>query len=361
LNGLFIPEEFWDGFFVGLFTRIQLIILFWVASSLLRDNKLARSALLALSMASLLLSLGMIFKIPGFYVPMTEGRVTSVGANPNGIALNIAWAVIILLGLQSDKSVQRLWYKVLSVVSILFLLVALMFTGSRGGIGALVIGASIYLLPSLGIKRKKALLLWGIFTIVTIVYMVVNDPAVSSRWEKTYYEGNTSGRDKIAEAAITMISERPIFGWQPVSSYFELGRRVKWRGARDPHNLYLHLLIEVGFVGMVPFLVGLWLCVRAAWKARQGEMGLMPLALLGILLAATVTGSMLTEKQTWLFLALSLASASILPAEQRRRARVLLKDQSSRIGRRMHWRWSRSIPKQVTGSQKSFTIRLRRH
>jgi O-antigen ligase len=361
LSGLFIPEQFLGSFFGGLLTRIQLIILLWVASSLLRDEKLARSALLAFSMALVLLSLGMIFKIPGFYVPINEGRATAVGANANELAFNTACAVLIIIGLRSDKSLQGLWYKALPVISLLPLLVALTLTGSREGIGGLVIGASLYLFSGQSFKRKKALILWAILTIVTMIYMVLNNPAVSARWERTYYQGNTSGRDTIYAAAIAMISERPIFGWQPVRSYLELGRRVKVWSGRDAHNLYLHLLIEVGFVGTVPFLVGLWLCVRAAWKAREGKTGIMPLALVATLLAVSVTGTPLVSKTMWLLLALSLASASILPAEQWLRARVLVKDQSSNIGRQRYWQWSRAKPKQVTRSQRSLTIGLHRH
>jgi hypothetical protein len=356
LNGLFISEEFFNEFVVGLFTRIQLIILFWVATNLLRDLKLARRALLTFAMASLVLSLGIIFKIPGFYIPITEGRATAAGANANGLAFNITCAVLIILGLRSEQGIRRLWYRALSVISLLPLLIGITLTGSRSGIGSLVIAASLYLFPSEGFKRKAALILWGILTIVTIVYMAMNDPVASARWERTYYEGNTSGRDKIYEAAIAMTAEEPIFGWQPVRSTFELGRRVKVRGGKDAHNLLLYLLIEVGLVGTVPFLVGLWLCIRAAWKARKGTMGILPLALLAALLAGSVVGTTLANKTTWLLLALGLASAAMVPVEQRRRARMLVHNQSSRMGRQKYWSWSPAVSKQVTRSQPSLMI-----
>jgi O-Antigen ligase len=335
LNGIFIPEELLGEFFVGLLTRTQLIIFLWVAFSILRDEKLARSGLLAFSMASLILSLGMLLQIPGFYVQITEGRITAVGANANGLAFNLACAVLIIVALRSDNGVWRPWRRALSVSALVPLLVGLTLTGSRGGIGGLVIGASLYLVLGRSLKRKWALIFWGMLTIVTMVYMVVSDPAASSRWEQTYYEGNTSGRDKIFEAAITMISEQPLFGWQPVSSSVELGRRLKKPYRADAHNLYLSLLIEVGLAGMVPFLVGLWLCMRAAWKARKGRMGVVPFVLLAVLVAVSVAGTTLIGKSTWLLLALGLASASILPAEQGRRARMLLKEQPPRIGRQL--------------------------
>jgi O-antigen ligase len=144
-----------------------------------------------------------------------------------------------------------------------------------------------------------------------------------------------------------MISEQPIFGWQPIRSFFELGRRIKTWSGTDAHNLYLHLLIEVGFVGMVPFLVGLWLCIRAAWKARKGKMGIMPLALLAGLLAYSIGGTTLATKTTWLLLALGLASAATLHLEQQRLPRVLVQEHSPWITRRKYAAWSEAISKQA--------------
>ena len=54
---------------------------------------------------------------------------------------------------------------------------------------------------------------------------------------------------------------------------------ISTTGARDAHNLLLHLLLEGGIVGTLPFLVGLWLCGQSAWKARSKPLGLLPLAL----------------------------------------------------------------------------------
>src|SRR5207245_5183467 len=117
------------------------------------------------------------------------------------------------------------------------------------------------------------------------MYTVVSDPNSSSRWQAAYEKGDTAGRDRIYTAAINMILERPVFGWQPVASYYELGSRLNWRGPRDAHNLFLALLVDVCLVGTLPFLVGLCFCTQAAWKARLGPFGLLPLVLLGTILA----------------------------------------------------------------------------
>src|SRR5919109_2346869 len=49
VNGLFVGEEFRGDVFVGCFQLVQLIALFWIASDLLKDIRMARSVLLCYS------------------------------------------------------------------------------------------------------------------------------------------------------------------------------------------------------------------------------------------------------------------------------------------------------------------------
>ena len=110
-------------------------------------------------------------------------------------------------------------------------------------------------------------------------------------------------------ASIDMALERPVFGWHPVLHWYELGSRLgKWE--RDEHSLILHLLLEVGTVGMIPFLVGLWLCGKDAWSARKGKLGGVPLALFLAALVNNVTDTGIAKKTLWFILALTLAAAS---------------------------------------------------
>jgi O-antigen ligase len=350
LHGLYLPDEYWADFVVGLFTRVQLFIFFWIAASLLKDEEFARHALLAFAIATLFLSLGMAFKLPGFHSHVREGRTTVIGANANGLAFVMACAVLILLGLWPDKGVRRRWQSTALILSLFPLLAGLIMTGSRGGMTVLVIGASLYLAMRQNFKRKKALIFWGLMTLGAMVYMAMHDPTASSRWEETYSTGSTSGRDTIYDAAIAMVYERPILGWQPVRSFFELGWRVKKATGRDTHSLFLALLTEVGLLGTLPFLIGLWLCIQAAWKARGGNLGAMPLSLMAALLAFSTVNTTLTGKTMWFILGVGIASGSMWHADPRRRVRVLVNDRFSRSGRGRYGLRYPAIPGQVTGS-----------
>jgi O-antigen ligase len=201
------------------------------------------------------------------------------------------------------------------------LLAVLVQTGSRTGVAAFASGFVVYQLPYRHSRPRVTALLIAALGGLTLVYMVANSSIAASRWEQTLYEGNVAGRDKIALAALELMQERPLFGWQPIRFWYQLGDRVGLFGEmRDAHNLFLHLFLEVGVVGALPFLIGLGLCGRAAWRARWGNLGLLPLALLVTTLAANMANTDLVRKHLWIVLAFTLAAAA---AARRRRRRSI--------------------------------------
>jgi O-antigen ligase len=330
LSGFFLSEKLASGFLSRLFTLGQLLILFWVAADLFKEEKLTRQVLLSYAMASALLAIGMLLRLPGFSESMQAAgveRATALGNNPNTVAMVWALAVIMLAGLCLNSAYSYLPRLCIAGLSVP-LLAGLVSTGSRAGIGALLIGFLVYLVPHWRAKRKVVTIFLALLGIAATAYFVMNSPA-AQRWQETFHEGKLAGREEIVPAALEMVEERPIFGWQPVRFQYELERRLSGAyttGTKDAHNLLLHLLLEVGMVGTVPFLVGLWWCGRSAWKARAGDLGLLALALFLAALAASMTHTDLARKPFWLILALASAAASIGPMT---RSRMLLIRQPS--------------------------------
>src|SRR5262249_31186920 len=139
------------------------------------------------------------------------------------------------------------------------------------------------------------------------------------RWEQTLGVGSRSRmshREQVYPAAWQMFTERPVFGWGPVRHCFELGRRLN-ESYRDTHNLMLWVLTEVGLIGAIPFFTGIWLCLRAAWKARVGVEGILPLAMTLALLTANLSLTLHNRKLHWFVLAYALASSSCVRAAVR--------------------------------------------
>jgi O-antigen ligase len=132
---------------------------------------------------------------------------------------------------------------------------------------------------------------------------------VRERWQRTFEEGDTAGREEIFAAAWDMFLESPLIGWGPVNHLYELGSRLGIE-FRDPHNIYLWVLNETGIVGGIPFFAGLWFSWYCAWRARKGAQGVVPIAMLGYLLLANVKGSGHMDKFFWVALAYTVAAGS---------------------------------------------------
>src|SRR5262249_38791157 len=128
---LFIDEKFVEELFASCFTQVQLAVLFWIASDLLREQKMARRALLTYSMASAFVAVGNILQLPGFYEE-SAGRATAFADNPNEAAGYMAVAAVITMGLYLYASYRHFLSKILLLVMVLPLLLVLVKTGSRG-------------------------------------------------------------------------------------------------------------------------------------------------------------------------------------------------------------------------------------
>jgi O-antigen ligase len=321
LNVLVLPGEHLTAFFTRLFTLLQAIIFFWIASDILREEKMAEEALVAFSIASVILALGLVFSLPGFFVDGEVGidRASALGANANSLAGRMGLAMLMLLGLWFSHSQKSCIRNVLMFGSMLILSLATVYTGSRGGVVMLIVGLSVYLFPYWKSRWRLSSVIIGVIAIGGLGSIAMMTPVFHSRWVE-FYEGKESTRDRIYEEALVMIAERPLLGWQPIEFWYELGSRTGTSGIRDAHNIYLHLLLEVGAVGAIPFLIGLWLCGRSAWKARHQKFGLLPSAIFLATLAEGMSLTWIYQKPEWFVFAVAIA----VTADKKRSSAILI-------------------------------------
>ena len=81
---------------------MQLVVFFWIASDLLKDEGLARKALLLMQLSTSAVALGMIIGLSGLsvtYKTSVGARMSSMGFNPNTLSVLIVLAALILMGL----------------------------------------------------------------------------------------------------------------------------------------------------------------------------------------------------------------------------------------------------------------------
>jgi hypothetical protein len=194
---------------------------------------------------------------------------------------------------------------------------------------------------SLAMKLKFALI--ALAAIVALAWASYRIDVVRIRWERTFYDQSFAGRERIFPEAMAMILEKPLIGWGPINHYYELGSRLGLE-TRDEHNLYLWLLAEVGLFGAIPFLIGLWLCWRAAWGARSGIQGVLPVVMLLFLLVSGLKGTAHKGKLFWVVLSFAMASASY--GTGRRPSMTAVLSSSSRVRLRQAYRSRNSrLPK----------------
>jgi O-antigen ligase len=324
LHGFFIPEHSVLSFVLRLFTMLQLIMFFWVAGDLCKDERVLRQVLLMYAIASSILAVGLVLRLPAF-APTFDGpgdemgRGSVLGYNSNALSTIWTLAIVSLVGLCLHPA-YMLITKLLWVFLAFINLIANVYAGSRSGLGSLLIGFLVYLAPHWRAQWKLRTILLALLGLSVTIYFAMHSPLIMQRWQQTVDEGQLAGRENIVPAALQMFLERPLLGWHPVIFGYELGQRLGVT-SKDPHNLFLHLLLEVGIVGTVPFLMGLWGCAQMAWQARAGPLGLLPLSLLITLLAATMSHTDLALKCFWLVLA---CAAGSLAAGHATRPRMLL-------------------------------------
>jgi O-antigen ligase len=307
-HGLMSPRG--SGGLGAFVTMVQLLLFFWIAANLLRDSRLARQAMRTYAAATVILAVGTLAGLPGFSGHGSDIRTTACQYNPNDVAATAALGAVVLLG-EFLTSRMKSRYRLLCGAAALPLVILITRTASRAGFAALLIGLAVFLLPGgQGQARRRLVAALGaVVVLLGALFMAVRNPVLEGRLGNFYHAGDVT-RGHIYAAARQMVVERPIAGWGPVVAQNRLGARVNSKtGIRDAHNLLLSLLIEVGILGTLPFLVGLLLVIRASWRGRTGRLGLVPLALLCVVLTTNVAHTNLAWKPMWFVLAVAMASA----------------------------------------------------
>jgi len=171
-------------------------------------------------------------------------------------------------------------------------------------------------------SRLRSVVIAGV-TIGLLASFVQHSEVMRLRLEETAAEGRMAGREELFPASWRMFVEKPFGGWGPITNQYEVLPRAPHQLPKPPstradaHNLFLDLLTATGLVGGVPFFLGLALCVRAAWRARLGEYGILPLALMAVFLTANMSLNQVTYKPFWVVLAFALASERCLASARR--------------------------------------------
>lgn len=217
--------------------------------------------------------------------------------NPNTIGLLAAPIAPLAVGLfWSGTSTRRRWWLV--VLAIILISVAL--SESRGGLVAVGAGLAAFAGLLAGAARFKvtagALALALLVTATWSIFPASRPTAVHSLVQRFQGEEQTSqggsGRLEAWKLAVQTWAERPIGGWGFGTAEEVFGPRALaieqvFQG-ENPHNAYLHVLIEMGLVAPLLLLaIATSTCARARRLAK--EWGPLGAGIFGSLFAGVVS------------------------------------------------------------------------
>lgn len=310
--GLFEPAAYRSMFVHDATVLLQLTVLGWVAFNIMRDRETAQMALLTLALACSFLAL---LQISGFAHSAIEAkgsvaRAAVFGFHPNHLARILVLGMLALIGTLYARRQNSM--RVLVIVSpcLVMLAAVLLQTGSRGALLALGAALFTFALRKGSLKKKTLNVLALVFLLGVLALAAIQSDVMRSRFEETIEDGDLARRELIYPTAWQMFKEKPLLGWGPVTSVYELGMRLGHpeEEIKNPHNLILYGWVTSGLIGSFPLFLGIALATWSAWKARHGAHGMLPLSLVIAVLAANMSGIWLFNKLHWLIMAYAIAS-----------------------------------------------------
>ncbi len=313
LNG----AQYWTEVLKLLFSLIELVLIFWVGSNLMRSPTVTRRALTALALACAVRAampfLGIMTTV--HKVHTGGARLSALGQNSNHAAMILGAGLVALVGLTFARQ-GRTWRRLVVGIPLCGLLaIAVADTGSRGGILALAAGIMAFMFQGGTLGNRIRNVAIALFVIAGLGVAAYQSEVMRNRFEDTLETGTLTGRERIYPAVVGMITDRPLFGWGPANNKYELGLRLdeRVRRRRGTHNTILEVLSSTGVAAGIPFFIGTWLCLWCAWRARQGPDATLPLALTVTVMASNMSGDWFVTPLYWFALAYAVASASHVP------------------------------------------------
>jgi O-antigen ligase len=305
---------------------VQIFFLVWSGYNLMRYERITKTALVTLVISCSVISVMQLLGVAttSWYDYYVSSRSSVLGQNPNNMANNISLGLVALMGIAfgPNKISPRAKY-VLAPLGVV-MVGAILDTGSRGALLAFGVGYAVFAIRGKTLWAKTKSLIFVLAVLAGLVLAVLQTPSMTSRFKQTIYENSMAGREKIFPAAWEMFKEKPLIGWGPIDNMYELGKRVRItkdptnkrsysnKGAMDTHNMFLGSLTSTGLFGTVPLFIVVILCMLAAWRARRGPQGALPLVMVVTVILINMSGNWVASKLDWLMMAYALAAASFM-------------------------------------------------
>src|SRR5262245_38583282 len=309
---------------------VQIFFLMWSGYNLMRYERIMKTALMTLVISCSLISVMQLLGVAAthWYDYYDGSRTSVLGQNPNNMANNISLGLVALMGFAFGRNKVSPRVKYVAAPLAVIMVGAIIDTSSRGALVAFGVGFAAFAVRGKTLWAKTKSLVIVLAILGGLVLAVLLTPSLVSRYKQTLDRNTMSGRENIFPTAWGMFKEKPLIGWGPIDNMYELGRRLQIMyggpvgpdGSKDTHNVLLEILTSTGLFGTVPLLICVILCLLAAWRARRGSRGALPIVMVITVILINMSGNWIASKLDWLMLACALASANLLLAVRPRLA-----------------------------------------
>ncbi|WP_319586145.1 O-antigen ligase family protein [uncultured Desulfobulbus sp.] len=300
-----------------LLTMLQMIAMTFITYDLFKHEYLRKDFIAAFGLSCGLLAILTFFGLATTNIETDYGdRVSAFGENANKFGQLMAISIIMFLSIWLERKKYHLLVFIGSLISAPFCMWALINSGSRGSLVGLLSGLFVwFIFSSFVLKKNKTSLIKQIAVILIVgigIFAVYQFSDVAQyRWNLTFQTYDTGERTDIFYAASDMFLEKPIYGWGSVALTRELGSRLGLQ-SRDTHNILLWVILEVGLLGGIPWIFGVWGCVKNSISAATKLHDPLPIMLATTVLICGMSSNNFQKKTLWLILAFALSSIVII-------------------------------------------------
>lgn len=233
---------------------------------------------------------------------ISGGRMTLIFGgliiDNNNLAVSISLCAIIAFSLFYNTKAP--FWKVVWLISFFLISVAVFYTGSRGGLLALVVGLALYIWKAgEGIRFRTVIIGAGTILIFGIIGQYFLSGGLLQRFSlQSILESGGTGRTRIWREALISFSRdslfRQLFGYG--FGTFGKTQGLFWNHYTASHNDFIGMLIELGITGLILFVV-IWInLLKKAIKDKNW----ISLGLLVVVFVGSLSMEMIIKKMLWL-------------------------------------------------------------
>lgn len=295
ISGLNPYKSFWSNYerMEGLITILHLVAYFLIVGSVMKTRVRWHVFFNTSIVASVIMSFYVLLQLAG-KITINQGGVRVDGTFGNATYLGIYMLFNVFITLlvlfrsyRQDNKIPK-WFLISGYgVAILFQLISIYHTATRGVILGLIGGLILLALFVLFFERQQKVLrrtaggllicllvLGGVFFAIRDTQFVKKSQTLSRFASLSVSEINNQGRRYIWPMAISGFKERPILGWGQESFNYVFGKYYDSRMyGQEPwfdraHNVVLDWLIAGGLLGLLSYLAIFGAFVLIVWKSR---------------------------------------------------------------------------------------------